>query len=86
MLKLPLITKDSKPNSEEEEREKLITMPEKDWLFKTKINITLLNTDWLPESPVEKLLLKLFMPPLKEIELFVKLTLLNWKNGDYPLD
>jgi len=30
LLKLLLISKDSKPNSEEEEREKLITMPEKD--------------------------------------------------------
>jgi len=77
-----LTIKDSKPNSEEEEREKLITMPEKEWSFKTKINITLLNTDWLPESPVEKLLPKSSMPPLKETELSVKPTLLNWKNGD----
>jgi len=30
LLKLLLISKDSKPNSEEEEREKLITMPEKE--------------------------------------------------------
>lgn len=40
-----LISKDSKLNIEEEEKEKLIIMQEKDWSLKIKINITLQNID-----------------------------------------
>jgi len=43
--KITLISKDSKLNTEEEERVKLITMPEKDSHAKIKINITPKNID-----------------------------------------
>lgn len=58
-----LILKDIKPNTEEEEREKLITMPEKDSSPKTKINITPQNTDSLSELLTAELSLKSLMPP-----------------------
>lgn len=55
-----LISKDSKLNLEEEEKEKLITMPEKDWSVKIKTNITHQNTDLSSELLAIKLLLKSF--------------------------
>jgi len=62
-----LISKDSKLNSEEEEKVKPIIMPEKDWLHRIKINITHTNIDLLSESPALKLLLKSFIQPSKVI-------------------
>jgi len=44
-LRTTVITKDIKLNTEEEERERLIIMPEKDSLSKTKTSITAQNTD-----------------------------------------
>lgn len=72
MLKPTLILKDFKLNWEEEERERLITTQEKDWLFKTKINITLLNIDLLSESPTLKWFVKSSMPLLSEIKSYAK--------------
>jgi len=40
-----LILKDFKLSLEEEEREKLITMPERDWSSKIEINTMLINID-----------------------------------------
>jgi len=45
LLKTTHTSKDSKPNIEEEEREKLTIMPERDLLSKIKINIIHLNID-----------------------------------------
>ena len=63
------ISKDSKPNSVEEEKEKLITKPVNPLLSKIRINSTLLNTDLFQESLTRKLSAKLFMPHLKVTEL-----------------
>jgi hypothetical protein len=84
--KTTLISRDSKPNTEEEEREKLITMPEKDLFPKKKENITLLNIDSLSELPAPELSVKSLMPPLTETEFYAKLTLPNSENTDLPLD
>jgi len=62
-IRITLISRDSRPNSEEEEKEKLIIMLEKDLPSKTKINSTLWNTDSSQDSPTKKLLLKSSMPP-----------------------
>jgi hypothetical protein len=59
-----LISKDSKPNSDVVEKEKLTIMPEKDWQYKTKINSTLWNTDLCQESQTKKSFVKSSMPPL----------------------
>ena len=56
-----LISRDSKLNSEEEEKEKLIIMQEKDWPCKIRINSTLWNTDLFQDSQIQKLFVKLFM-------------------------
>lgn len=58
-----LISKDSRHNSEEEEKERLIIMPERDLPCKTKINSTPWNTDSVQDSPTPKLLPKSSMPP-----------------------
>lgn len=62
-IRITLISRDSRPNSEEEEKEKLIIMLEKDLPSKTKINSTLWNTDSSQDSPTKKLLLKSSMLP-----------------------
>lgn len=62
-IRITLISRDSRPNSEEEEKEKLIIMLEKDSPSKTKINSTLWNTDSFQDSPTKKLLLKSSMLP-----------------------
>ena len=48
------ISKDSKPNSVEEEKEKLITKPVNPLLSKIRINSTLLNTDLFQELQIKK--------------------------------
>ena len=60
-----LISRDSKPNSVEEEREKPTTKPENPLPFKTKINSTPKNTDLSQESPTQKSSAKSSMPPSK---------------------
>ena len=56
-----LISRDSKLNSEEEEKEKLIIMQEKDWPCKIRTNSTLWNIDLFQDSQIQKLFVKLFM-------------------------
>jgi len=75
--KTTLISRDSKLNSEEEEKVKLIITPEKDCAFKTKINITPPNIDLFPDSPITKLSVKLSMPLSKVTRLLLKLNPLN---------
>jgi hypothetical protein len=57
-IKITLISKDSKLNIEEDVKEKLIIMQEKEWSPKIKINITLQNIDLLSELPQTKLSVK----------------------------
>jgi len=85
-IKTTHISRDSKLNTEEEEKEKLITMPEKDLFPKKKENITPLNIDSSSELLAEKSSVKSSTPPLPEIELCVKLLLKNSEPTDLPLD
>jgi hypothetical protein len=85
-IKTTLISRDIKLNTEEEERVKLITMPEKDLPCKIKINTTPTNTDWFLELPQEKLSLKLFILHLLVTEFYVKLTQQNSEDSDLKLD
>lgn len=58
MLKVHHTSKDSKPNIEDEEKERLTIMPEADSSHKTKINIIHQNTDLLLDTQIARSLLK----------------------------
>ena len=75
-----LISKDSKPNSDVVEKEKLTIMPEKDWQYKTKINSTLWNTDLCQESQTQKSFVKSSMPPSTVTKSFARQIRASWKN------
>merc|ERR1712032_962021 len=81
-----LTSKDSRPNSEEEDRVKQTIMPEKEWLPRTLTNMALQNSDRSQESLQIKLLLKLFTPCKKVISVLLSLLPKNLVNGDLPPD
>jgi len=78
------ISKDSKLNSEEEEKVKLTIMPEKDWPCKIKTNTTPPNTDLSQDSPITNVSVKLFIQPLMVTKLLPKLNPPNLKNSESP--
>ena len=53
-LRVHHTSKDSKHNSEEEEKERLIIKLEEEWLFRIKPNLPHQNTDLLSERPTPK--------------------------------
>ena len=80
-----LISKDSKLNSEEEEKVKLTIMPEKDWPYKIKTNTIPPNTDLSQDSLTINVFVKSFIKLLKVTKSLPKLNPLNLKNSELPM-